>query len=90
MDTTSTQSILKEYIVREFLLGTDPGLDATSPLLQGIISSLRLVTLTVFIEQQFGTKVPEDELTPDNFANLDAIASLIERVRQPGAVAASA
>lgn len=49
-----------------------------SPLLEwGIIDSLAMADLMLFIEQSFAVHVPLEAIIPANFRTLDAIASML-------------
>lgn len=72
---------LHEFVVREFLDGDGDGLTPTTNLLAlGIIDSLSMVSLRVFMERTFGVRLP-DGLQPEDFRNLDALASMAERLQ---------
>lgn len=45
----------------------------------GTIDSLAMIDLVVFLEDTFGISVATDDLIPDNFATLDAIADYVAR-----------
>ncbi len=76
---------VREYVVGELLDGDEGGLTPTTNLLAlGIIDSLTMVSLRVFIERTFGTRVP-DGVQPEDFSTLTAIVSVVERAqRQAG------
>jgi methoxymalonate biosynthesis acyl carrier protein len=46
---------------------------------QGIIDSMHLVELVGALESRYGFKVAGDELSPDNFASVSAMASYLDR-----------
>jgi methoxymalonate biosynthesis acyl carrier protein len=46
---------------------------------QGIIDSMHLVELVGALESRYGFKVAGDELSPDNFASVRAMASYLDR-----------
>lgn len=49
-----------------------------SPLLEsGILDSLSVLKLVLFLEQQFGIVVAPEELIPENFETVDAICAYI-------------
>jgi acyl carrier protein len=74
---------LREFIAREFLHGKDEGLNATTPLIEwGVIDSIAIVALGDFISKRFGVQIPNAELKPSNLANLETIASLVNRLRR--------
>jgi len=70
-------------LVRQFapgLPGVDP-LARTRPLADAGLSSMGTVRLMLAIEATFGIAIPDAELTPENFATVDAIESLIAQAR---------
>jgi acyl carrier protein len=73
------ESRLKDYISRE-LVGRPEllPLKNDTPLLEtGILDSLALLRLLVFLEQEFNVQVDDFELIPDNFNTIDAICIYI-------------
>jgi acyl carrier protein len=46
---------------------------------QGVLDSLDLTALVASLESRYGIFLDVDELVPDNFKNLGAIRSLLER-----------
>ena len=46
---------------------------------EGIIDSLGLQQIITFIEQQFKITIDDDDLMPENFESVNAIAALIEK-----------
>ncbi len=72
---------LREFIAREFLYGKDEGLNATTPLIEwGVIDSIAIVALGDFISKRFGVQIPNAELKPSNFATLETVAALVNRL----------
>lgn len=49
----------------------------------GVIDSLGMLALIAFIEKQYGIAVTEDEMMPENFDSLNAIAGFIARRQEP-------
>ena len=45
----------------------------------GIIDSLGVMTLLSFLDEKFSIQVSGDDLVPENFASISAIAALVER-----------
>jgi acyl carrier protein len=73
------ESILNDYISRE-LVGRSEllPLQNDTPLLEtGILDSLALLRLLVFLEQEFSIQVDDFELIPDNFNSINAICLYI-------------
>lgn len=78
----SVHEVLTDYISREVLAKNGqllPTLD--QPLLDsegGVIDSLNLWPLIVFVESRFGIKVEDTDLMPENFQTLRALTKFIE------------
>ncbi len=79
----STIPILQEFIARELYWdGRPEELQPDYALVENhVVDSLGLFKLVAFIEERFGVRVGDEELTPVNFGTLDAIAALIEQKR---------
>ena len=78
------ESVIGDYISREIV--RDPAqlpLSNETPLLEeGILDSLGLLQLVVFLEERFGITVDETDLVPENFASVETICAYI-RAREP-------
>jgi acyl carrier protein len=78
------ETVINDYISRELI--QDPALlplaDDKSLLEGGILDSLSLLRLVVFLEGRFGITIGDTELLPENFASVQAICSYI-RTRGP-------
>jgi acyl carrier protein len=60
-------------------------LDESEPLLErGLIDSLALLQLIVFIEERAGVRVPDEEVILENFQTVSHIDNLVQRLRQQG------
>ena len=73
------ESEINTYICRE-LVGKPEllPLKNDSPLLEsGILDSLSVLRLVLFLEQQFGIVVAPEELIPENFETVEAICAYI-------------
>jgi acyl carrier protein len=80
--TTATDFVepLRGYLTEVHLDGRAT-LAADAPLLEwGIIDSLALVDLIVFVHDRFGIDVPTDEILPANFRDIHHIAERLERL----------
>ena len=58
--------------------------DSESLLEAGVVDSLAVLSLIQFIEKQYGMTVAEDEMMPENFDTIEAIAAFVERRRSSG------
>jgi acyl carrier protein len=79
------ESVINDYISREIV--QDPALlplsNETSLLEGGILDSLSLLRLVVFLEERFQIAVGEADLLPENFDTVNTICTYL-RARQPG------
>lgn len=70
------------YITKNFLDGDGAGLTETTALLEtGIVDSMGMLKLLVFLRDRFQVKLPEEEIRPENLANLRVILALVKRYR---------
>ena len=76
-----TFQLIKQFIKDDLASDVDLGdLDENKPLLEsGIIDSLGILKLIAFMEKQFGIRVEDEELIPENFETLLAICSMVAR-----------
>jgi acyl carrier protein len=73
------EAVISEYISRELV--QDPSLlplGNETPLLEtGILDSLSLLRLAVFIQEQFGVVVDDLDLVPEHFATVNTITAYL-------------
>lgn len=69
--------------IRKFLSNLDKHIndisDDQSLLEAGVVDSLKMVELLSFIEEQYGIVIDDDELIPENFETIAAIADFLEQ-----------
>ncbi|MCL2725051.1 MAG: acyl carrier protein [Polyangiaceae bacterium] len=71
--------IIRAFIASNFYVPDAQALgDDTSLLDQGIVDSTGVLEVTAFLESEFGIKVADDEIVPEN---LDTIANIVAFVR---------
>ncbi len=79
--STEVDTIVRQLVdlTNEKLLpaGTEPVNKDTELLMLNIFDSLAMVTLLTFVEERFDVKIPDEEVTPNNFKDFESIASLI-------------
>lgn len=77
------EAIINDYISRELV--QDPALlplsDDTSLLDSGILDSLSLLQLVVFLEERFGVTVGDTDLLPQNFASVQTICAYLRAIQ---------
>jgi acyl carrier protein len=81
--TVNTTDTIRDFITHEILHGSLPKpLGEDDQLVEsGIIDSLGVMTLLSFLEEKFMIQIPDNELTPENFASLSSITALVEGQR---------
>ncbi len=57
---------------------------AGDPLAAGVLDSLRLEQLVAFVEDTFHVALDDDDFVMENFASVDALASLVDAKRTNG------
>jgi len=79
------ETVINDYISRELV--QDPALvplaDEAPLLDSGILDSLTLLRLVVFLEERFGITMGDADLLPENFASVNTICAYL-RAREPG------
>jgi acyl carrier protein len=73
--------ILRRYIFASFLpqSGLDTFSESDSFMEKGLIDSTGILELLEFIEGEFGIKVEDEEVIPDNLDSLERLAKYIHR-----------
>jgi acyl carrier protein len=82
----SVKGDIESYIRSEFstALGHVELEDETQLIETGIVDSLGIMKLLQFIQESYSIRIADDDLRPENFASLMAIASFIDaRVPTP-------
>lgn len=70
---------IKDYIAKELLGGDSAPLETRVSLLEtGIIDSVKLFELTTYLEESFGISVEGDDLVPENFETVEALARYVQ------------
>ncbi len=76
----SAEGALLEFITNKLVTdGNAPGLAANSPLLEGLLDSVNILRLVVFIEEHFRIQVQDEELIPENFKSVATLTTFVER-----------
>lgn len=80
---------IRAFIAENVLFSDNgyPHSDDTSFLEEGIVDSMGIMELVVFVEEQFGITVEDEELVPDNFDSVGKLAAYI-REKSPVLVGA--
>ena len=72
-----------EALVRKALPAAAQGaaLEADTPLSRLGLTSMASVSLMLGVEGHFGIVIPDDELKPENFRTIGAVAALVSRLQ---------
>lgn len=76
----SVKQKVRDYIAENFILGgngKEIG-DSSSLLALGVIDSTGVLELVAFLEQAFGLKVHDEEMTPENLDTLENIETYVQ------------
>ena len=78
MDENEIKSKLKQFICTEIMNDAEYPLTYEEPLItSGLIDSLSLAQVGVFVEIEFNTYIPDPELTVDKMNTINAMAAKI-------------
>ena len=75
---------IQKFILENYLFSTDRsalGLD-DSLLGRGIVDSTGMLEIIMFIEEQLGVAVKDEEMIPDNLDSVNRIATFVESRRK--------
>lgn len=69
---------VRRFISDAFLYGEDAEiLDSESLIAGGYMDSTGVLELVTFLEERFGIKVEQEQITPDNLDRIDAIVAFV-------------
>jgi len=73
----------RQYILENILFTDDESVinDDDSFLKKGIIDSTGILELIYFLEDEFGVKVNDSEMIPENLDSIDNIAAFVSKKR---------
>lgn len=76
------KNIIKDFVFREFCTDQDiESLADDDELIEsGIINSLTMLNLLVFLEESFSILIPEDDLIRKNFTTIKNISDLVVQI----------
>lgn len=76
-NTDQIRSELTVFVTRNFNVETDDINMDESLIDQGIIDSFGLAEITAFIEQKFGLKISEQDMTREAFGSMNKMANFV-------------
>ena len=82
--TVTAESIrkkLRNYVLENFLFTDDDGelSDGDSFLELGIVDSTGIMEVILYVEEEFGMTVADDEMTPDNLDSVDSLVAFVQK-----------
>ena len=81
MGRQEIEDALRDFVANELLHGDAADLATNTNLLAlGVIDSLNLVQLRVFMERTFHVRIPDD-IQPEDFHTLAAMVAVVERLQ---------
>ena len=81
VELITMQTPVRAYIAQNMLF-SDNGFeysDDASFMEEGIIDSLGILELVMFVEQEFGVKVADEDVTPENFDSVNKLVTYVQR-----------
>lgn len=83
MTLSPTEAAIRTFLVEDVLYDRQlKDLGADDPLIErGLLDSLSILKTVTWCEEQFGITIPDDDVLPDHFESIRAIAALVERRR---------
>ncbi|MEE9616129.1 MAG: acyl carrier protein [Anaerolineae bacterium] len=83
----NVEETIRTYIAENMLFSDDgyPHSDSASFLEEGIVDSMGILELMMFVEENFHITVEDEEVVPDNFDSVSKMAAYI-RSKSPVAV----
>jgi acyl carrier protein len=77
--TMDRRTALTTYIKQEIMRNPKANLRGDEDLLgAGILDSLAILQLVAYIEDEFGFKIPDEDVVFENFQSIDALAGYLE------------
>ena len=78
-EPSKVASTIKRFVCSELAPEVDPAelQDDDSLLDSGILDSFGIMTLLDFLQQDFGVEIPAEDIEPDNFETIAAIAKTV-------------
>jgi acyl carrier protein len=80
MSTNEMKELILQYVIKEYLEDEDTIISYDTPLISsGYVDSFSMVSLLVFLENNFKIKIPASKATPEAFDSVNNIVSLVSQ-----------
>lgn len=74
------KTMIRGYIIENFLLGDGRRFDDSTPLLEAhIVDSTGILEIVTFLEEKFGITIEDEELRPENLNTVENISRFLDR-----------
>lgn len=71
---------MRKFVVAELLDGDGRDLSVKTPLREwGILTSLGMMRLAQFLQEEFGIQLSPDEIREEHFRDIESIARFVDR-----------
>lgn len=78
IDTTRLRTEIHDYIVTNFLFDTTDVADDASLIAEGVLDSTGVLEMVLFVEEQLGVPVSDEEVLPENFDSINALVQFVK------------
>ena len=80
----NSRDTLRKFILDDYLFTDDQSAlqDDTSFLEEGILDSMGILEIIMFLDEELGVTVAKDEMTPANLDSINSLLAFIERKRK--------
>lgn len=80
------KSAIRGFLEEKFPVARRQELKESENLLEGgILDSLGVLDVVAFLEGEFGISIADEELTPENFQNIERLAAFVQSKDSSGA-----
>lgn len=80
IEAQTIESKVRDFIYHEFPLAKKRQMQAHDSLLEsGIVDSIGILDIVRFVEQTFSVQVSDEDLVPENFGSIAAIAGFVQQ-----------
>ncbi len=77
----NTNDVIRDFIENDIIQHAldKPLADHDQLVESGIVDSLAIMSLLIFLEEKFSIQIPSEDLNPENFATVSTLTALVER-----------
>jgi len=80
MHVANIEQQIRTFIVNNFLFGRAEALNDDDSLLGNVVDSTGTIELVMFLQEQFGITVEDEEMiVPENFSSVKSLSAFVEQ-----------